>query len=507
MQVTVLLTTMLLYLLRYKWLIAGGLLLLIVIGVFVRGNTSTPTNTFTLERGPVRETVSVSGFVEATQTADLGFPATGRVTDIFVTEGQTVAAGDLLATVGSASLAAERQRLQAELTRARAAQEELQNGPTTETRAVSSSTVAQARTALQQTTATAFTKVQNALIALRSTDLEAYAVNPEETTPAPTVSGNYTCEEEGDYTLEVYRSSTRSGYSLRLSGLESGTFSVTTDQPKLIGDCGLSVQFSDDISYNRTEWTIPVPNTRSDQYPGLLNAYNLAQQQAEENIAAARAALSIAQNQDSATIAAPRIEALLQANAEVMAAQANLANVDAKLQDTSITAPFAGTVTDVATQPGEIAYANPVISLIAPDAYTVTARIPEIDITKLELGQSAELRFDAKSDEFVRGTVSFISPVATEIDEVGYFETTITLPEIPAWLRAGLNADIDIVINEQTDVVRIPRQYLSGRQVTSTIATLQGKHVSSTTISTGLHGNNGYVEVTNLPAGTVVVAP
>jgi len=493
--------------LQYKWLIVGAIVLVgIVIFLSTKNGESTLLTT-TVERGDVRETVSVSGFVEAVQSADLGFPATGRVSGIFVKEGDVVEAGDLLATLGSGSLAAERQRLSANLASAVAAQSEVQNGPTGEARAVTQSTIDQARTALQQTTATELLKVRNALVALRSSNLAAYTLDEEENAPAPTISGSYTCAEEGTYGLEIYRSSTDSGYSFRISGLETGNYTVSYDQPTPFGDCGLLIQFTTAGSYANSEWTIDIPNTRSSSYLTLKNTYELATEQATQNIAAARSALTLAEDQGSSANAAPRIEALLQANASVIAAQAALAGVDASLLDSSILAPFAGIITSVDINEGEVARNTPALKLLGNDSFTITARIPEIDIIKINPGQPVALTFDAKSSDVLSGTVEFVSPIATEIDGVGYFETKIILNETPNWLRAGLNADIDIVITEQKNTLRIPSRYLTTTAEGTFVQAIINDLIATTSVDVGLLGNDGYTEITNLTEGTTIVAP
>jgi multidrug efflux pump subunit AcrA (membrane-fusion protein) len=464
--------------------------------------------TATVERGNVTEVVSVSGFTEAPNLAELSFPTSGLVSGIFVNEGSDVAAGDLLASIGSEALVSERERTLASLRAAEASRAELLAGPTSESRAVTSATIAQAEAAYQQTIGTELTKIRNAEQALRSNDLQAYTLDDNDDEPAPVITGSYTCDDEGEYLLSVYNSGTRSGYSFRLSGLETNTYSVTTDQPTSIGDCGLAIEWSPDVTYGNTEWVIPVPNTRSSSYVTVLNAYNLAVTQAEQNITAAREALRLAENRGTAANAAPRVEALIRANAEVQLAQANLATIDAQLADRAIVAPFAGVVTDVALVPGEVARADTVITLLSQDEFEVQARIPEIDITKIEPAQKVRVNFDAKRDETLTGTIRFVSPLPTEIDGVAYFETLVALDNTPTWLKAGLNADIDIIITEATDVLRLPERFLT-RTTDGTYEALipEGETLTTTAVETGVRGNEGYIEVISLSEGATVVAP
>lgn len=463
--------------------------------------------TATVERGTVAQLVSVSGFVEADNTAELGFPAAGRISDVYISEGQTVRAGELLATIGQNRLAAERRAALANLDKALATRLELQNGQTNEERAVTDSTVAQARAAWEQTVATELQKVKNAEVALRSNDLAAYSDDPDEEAPAPVVTGSYTCAAEGTYEVDFYRSGTDSGYSIRYTELEEGTSAASVDQPVSFGECGLSLQITEDESYANSEWTIPVPNTRSNTYITYVNALALAEQQATENIQAAKDALAIAENTSVRDTAAPRVEALIVANANVNAAQAELARIDALLSDQSVYAPFAGTITNIEKRAGEVATTEPFITLLAQDAFTLIARIPEIDIRKLYVGQKIIATFDASQEEPLAGAVSFINPIAIEIDGVAYFETKVELVENPEWLRAGLNADIEVEIETRENVLVLPQRFIKRTEDGTYVTVLEGKKLREVAVETALTGTDGLVEINNLTQGLVVVAP
>ena len=58
----------------------------------------------TVARGSLTETISAEGTVAAAQTDDLSFGASGEVTAVNVSAGDTVVAGQVLATMDSASL-------------------------------------------------------------------------------------------------------------------------------------------------------------------------------------------------------------------------------------------------------------------------------------------------------------------------------------------------------------------------------------------------------------------
>lgn len=495
----------------YAWRILGSLLLasfaFIAIASFFN-TTETISLTHVVDRGDVQEIVSVSGFVEAKNTAKLSFPTTGIVTDVFVTEGTFVTKGDLLATLGAAKLVAQRTAAVADLTKAQAAEAEIVAGPTSKMRDVTKTSVANVAAALQNTIALETEKVSNAKATLLSSNLTALSQDLNEDATPPVVTGTYTCEDEGAYTLDVYSSGAQSGFSYNYSGPEEGITTGATRQPAALGDCGLYVQFTEGDKYNNSEWTITIPNTLSPTYVSNKNAYDLARTQQEQAIQAAEDAYTLATKQATVSNAAPRPEVVTQSSAATKQARAQIAAIDAQIAEFSITAPFDGVITNIDITSGETAGVSPVMTLLAIGTFELTARVPEIDITKVLQGQLVTTVFDAQVRETLTGSVSFVSPLATEIDGVAYFETTITLDQEPQWMRSGLNADVEIITHAETDTVRIPKRFLLfDAQGDTSVRLVTGETTTLQPVTVQLTGNNGYVAVTGINQGDTIAAP
>lgn len=489
----------------------AGAIVLIVIALYLLisalGDDSSGLVTTHVERGTVAEIVSVSGVVEAENAAELAFPVVGTVTDVFVRTGDTVERGDALATLVSRTLVAERTDAVANLQAVLAERNELVSGPTSEARQVTSQTVENAKENLTRVIAEEAEDVKNARRALLSTALIAETKDPYQDATPPTVSGTYLCETTGTYTVDVYASGAASSYSYRIGGLESGTFDAFTDNPGRFGQCGLSLQFDEDSAYSRSTWTIEVPNTKSSSYTSNLNAYELALNNQENAIAAAENTLTLAEHEASLANAEPRSEALVRADAKVAQARARIELIDAQIADRSIIAPFDGIVTDVDILPGETATAEPVITMLAAGAFELTAQIPEIDITKLQIDQRAEAVFDARRSERVIGAVTYIAPLAYEIEGVAYFEAKVGFEEVPPWIRGGLNADIDIVVHEVTDVLRVPKRFIDTVGEAASVLLREGERIVPKEVELGFVGNNGFVEVIGLAEGVELIAP
>lgn len=495
---------------RFHLLIAVVLIFLAVLLLFkLKNNNGPELITTTVERGDVSEIVSVSGFVEARNAAELAFPLTGIVDQVFVKKGDIVRQGDPLVLLRRQSLLADRRTAQAELVRAQADRDELLAGPRSEARSVTDTEVEIAQEALAQTRRIELEKVNNARRILLSSGLTARSINSGENATAPTISGTYQCEEEGSYNIEVFRSGAKSDYSYRISGLESGTYNAFIEQPGEFGSCGLFIQFSASGGYANSNWLVDIPNKQAPAYVINLNAYELALEQAENTIRNAEQALELATKQTALKNADPRSEALVRANANVTSAQARLAAVDAALTDREINAPFDGVITSIDILPGETVTTNPIVTVLASDNFTMTVRIPEIDITKLAVDQPALIIFDALTNKTVPASINFISPIATEIDGVAYFEATMQFDEPPEWLRSGLNADVDIVVDKKKNVLRLPKRFLTtidGRS--SVLVVNENKNtLNDVTVDIIFAGNDGYVAIDGISEGTVVAAP
>jgi membrane fusion protein, macrolide-specific efflux system len=98
---------------RKRWaILAGGIIVVLGAagsGFWATRGSSPSAPTYQLvaaESSTLRQTVSSTGTIEPAQQANLNFAASGQVTSVAVTVGQTVKSGQVLAKVNSASLAA-----------------------------------------------------------------------------------------------------------------------------------------------------------------------------------------------------------------------------------------------------------------------------------------------------------------------------------------------------------------------------------------------------------------
>jgi HlyD family secretion protein len=174
---------------------------------------------------------------------------------------------------------------------------------------------------------------------------------------------------------------------------------------------------------------------------GTANPLDVSQ--AEANLAIAQAQLAKAQRDYEVIKAGPDPDQVQLAQARLANAQTQLAAAEAALNNLSLTAPFAATITAVNTHNGEwIIPGQPVVELVDLSSLHIeTSDLSERDVPKVSIGQPVTVSIKALNQE-VAGRVSDISPLASTLGGDVVYKTTIHLDAIPPELRAGMSVDV-----------------------------------------------------------------
>jgi multidrug resistance efflux pump len=468
-----------------------------------------PLQEYLVTTDTVTRAVSASGVTDTNTSATLGFPFTGTIASINVTEGEEVPADAVLATLRTDDIDQQVAEAESALVEAIARQRELLRGVTSETAAVQQTAVSNARKKLTRVRTTQKQNVENARATLLSKDLVATTNDNEEEATPPRISGTYYCEDTGTYTLSIYSSAAPSGYSVRVRGLENDTVPGSFTQPVSFGTCGLQLELTRDDRYHNTTWQVAIPNRDSATYIARKNAYETAQQTASSSIAQAQDALVLATQKQANVVAPTRSEQIAQANAQIRQAEARLERLETQRRDHTLRAPTEGTVTNIDTNVGEVVQ-NPFLTFLGTtQQYSIDVRIAESDITYIETNDPVRITFDARPERTFAGTVKTISPLPTQIDGAAYFTATVYVDTPPSWLRTGLNADVEIIIAEHPEAVRVPHGYI--RQMRSESPTVHVQHDDGsrkvTDITIELIGTDGGAAVRGITPGTTLLAP
>lgn len=168
--------------------------------------------------------------------------------------------------------------------------------------------------------------------------------------------------------------------------------------------------------------------------------------------------LNKAEDDLARTRATPREIDIAIYRAKVEKAQASMVELQQKLNDAVLTAPFSGVVAKIDVKIGEVVTAgsSPVVSLISISKFQIDMDVPEADIGKINLGDPAFISLDAFPEESWPGQVAEIEPAETLIGGVVYYRITVVFDEIDKRVRSGMSADITIETDKRESVLFIP---------------------------------------------------
>lgn len=243
--------------------------------------------------------------------------------------------------------------------------------------------------------------------------------------------------------------------------------------------------------------------TAQTTYRAAQQTLILTEKSAAKTTSTARATADIAKAQYTATTQAAAGTAglsSLEATREIAALKA---------AKSVLKAPFAGVVTTVDAEIGQLAIAGTAVVTVATiDQLEVTASVPETDALKLQENQIAKMTIDAVPGRpTLEGQVASIAPAAAVLEGVPTYEVTISLPTAETALKPGLTADITIETAARESVVAIPRRAVITRDGQQVVRVQEADEtVREQNVTTGLLGSDGFIEITSgLTAGGTVL--
>ena len=182
------------------------------------------------------------------------------------------------------------------------------------------------------------------------------------------------------------------------------------------------------------------------------NTFNPAINQLEAAVVEAQIVLQQKQRSAADEIA------LVTAAKEVAAAKLRIAEVN--YRDTFLSAPFDGIVTQKEATEGEIvspslgAGSSSIVELAR--GLEILAKVPEVDLSQLQVGQAVNIRADAYSDRVFQGRVKRIAPEAKVENNVTSFEVRIAIVTGQDQLRSKMNVDVTFLGEKISNALVVP---------------------------------------------------
>ncbi len=453
-----------------------GVVALAVLSYFIFGRGNGETETFTVATTNISQSVVLSGKVQTSDRADLGFASSGRLGSIFVKNNQVVARGAVLAQLEIGELAADLKIKQANL---RAANVDLEA----------------AKEELDRIIKQEDAKVESAYRKLLSSDLELIA-DSSDYEDAPTISGLYD-GTEGQYKVSIDKKNvTLPDFTLKTFGLETTSRIINEESATPLGTKGLYISFSsnDADPYLDTVWYLNIPNKSSSSYLANYNAYNEAKKNRDVSVQSAQS----------------KYQKLLTEgdNGSTTVAQAEVQKIQAEIRKNTIYAPFAGEVTNIAKEVGENASVGErVVSILGENKLEVVLQVSELDVSRLVSGAEVKIKIDALPGEEFVGTLSTINSRDTEIDGVPVYEAFVEL-KADDRIKTGMSATGSINIANKEGVLAIPNYFVKKVENKNIVLvnTSKGK-TTEKEVTLGLVGSDSMVEViSGLSEGDIITS-
>ena len=142
-------------------------------------------------------------------------------------------------------------------------------------------------------------------------------------------------------------------------------------------------------------------------------------------------------------------------DSQLKQAQAARETAAAKLVQTVLRAPGAGTVLTRSVEPGDIVQPGRTLLTIAQDGDTrLTALVDERNLALLREGQQATVSADAFPGNHFGAQLSFLSP-GVDVQR-GTVVAKFRVPQPPRFLRADMTVSIEVEVAERADAIVVP---------------------------------------------------
>jgi HlyD family secretion protein len=225
---------------------------------------------------------------------------------------------------------------------------------------------------------------------------------------------------------------------------------------------------------------------------------DLALAQARHRVAQAQYNLAKAQETLSDILAGPDPKSIQLAQSRYDAAKATLEDAQEALTSATMVAPFDATIISVGAEVGDLVSSNNTIVTVADlSRLQITASVDETDISKVEIGQEAQITFDAFPGLRLSGTVLEIPLEGRLAQNVVTYEVPVSMESVQGVaIKPGMTANLSIVVGRTENALLIPALAVLQSDEGNVVLvqdSIQGEG-TTTPVETGL-SDGTYVEV------------
>jgi len=152
------------------------------------------------------------------------------------------------------------------------------------------------------------------------------------------------------------------------------------------------------------------------------------------------------------------------AKGKLVQATTSLERAQERLAEAVVRAPIDGVVLQKYVEEGQIISSGinnvsggtPIIDIADMASVYIEAGIDEVDIGKIQVGQTAAVTADAYPESKFHGKIVRINPEATIEQNVTLFNVIIEVENTDGKLKSGMNTGIEITIRKEENVLLVP---------------------------------------------------
>ena len=452
--------------------------------------------------------VSATGKVKPTESVDLAFEKSGRIISINASIGSKISAGMILAVLDNSELTAQITQAKAKLKIEKAKLEELRIGPKPEEIKINEIKIENAKISLEDAKRNALNQLNDAYTksddAVRNKTDQIFD-NPKTSNPQLKFLTN-------DSSLDNYLRFERlviedllKSWKLSLDQLIiSNSFPSNIDLSRknlneiktFLEKSALAVN-SLTPSTGLTQATIDSWKSDISTARTNINSAINSVSSANEKLRTTEASLSLTEQELILTKSGSTNEQLIAQEARIEEAEANIKNIKAQISKAMLISPINGTITKKDPETGQIITAGQTIfSIISESRLEIESNIPETDIAKIKINNTAKITLDAYGNEIIfEAKVVAIEPAETIIEEVSTYKITLNFIGSDIRVKPGMTANIDILTAAKENVIAIPQRAIISAGEEKIIKILENGDIKDIKVKTGIKDSDGNIEI------------
>ncbi len=442
--------------------------------------------------------ISASGQVKPVKGVDLGFERSGKVAHVYVSVGDKVKRGQVIAELTTDDLTADRDQAKAALAAVRA------QASVQQTQALNSNlSTTEAEKNLADKILASYTTADDII----RTQIGQLFVNPNSNNPKL----NF---DVSNSQLVINIENQRVVLNDVLNKLNNVANNISTSSQVISADIlarSTLLEIKDFVAYlaealNNSTASPSVSVTQLATWKTMIANNRAAINTAVANLTAAEEKYT---NAKSASNVSNQIISngsnTSVTDAQIAQAQAVLEKAESQLSKAYLTAPFSGVITRLDVKEGEIIAANmplaissPLVSMISNDNFQVDFFVSEIQVVKIKTGDMATTTLDAfgTNSPFLAKVVS-VDPAETLQNGVPSYKVSVQFVDSDIRIKSGMNANISISIIKKDNVLAVPTSAIikNGSDNFIMLKNDNRKETVMTKVETGIVDNDGYVEI------------